>query len=176
MTGQYVYIVAPNKEGPVKFGYSSNPEERLRQLQTGSPERLVLLNVRDFKEERFARFAEERIHHELRQFSTHGGYYEWFNISTIEAEMVLSDFPFYGALSVYEKYERPYEYGISNHISDLIDDEELGGICDDMVALFDETFPSNVKEYENMNPLSDVQDLDDGWNEIFPMEKLAYFE
>ena len=65
-----------------------------------------------------------------------------------------------------------------NHISDLIDDEEFGGICDDMVALFDETFPSNVKEYENMSPLSDVQDLDNdnGWNEIFPMEKLAYFE
>ena len=80
LSGQYVYIVAASKEGPVKFGYSSNPEERLRQLQTGSPERLVLLNVRDFKEERFARFAEERIHHELRQFSTYGGYYEWFNI------------------------------------------------------------------------------------------------
>ena len=79
-------------------------------------------------------------------------------------------------MSFYADYERPYESGISNHISDLIDDEEFGGICDDMVALFDETFPSNIKEYENMNPLSDVQDLDDGWNEIFPMEKLAYFE
>jgi hypothetical protein len=175
MADEFVYIVAADKEGPVKFGYSSNPEERLRGLQTGSPQRLFLLYTRDFREERFARFAEARIHHELRQFSTYGGYYEWFDISVFEASQVLSEFPIYGYLSsIHEDYERPYEFSENNHLAALIDDEENGYICDEIISLFNETFPSNIKKYENMIPTSESDS--DGWDKLFPIEELAYFK
>lgn len=42
MTG-YVYFIKTEKTNQVKIGYSSNPLERLKSLQTGNPEKLILI-------------------------------------------------------------------------------------------------------------------------------------
>jgi hypothetical protein len=38
-----IYAIQAESGGPIKFGTSGNPESRLRELQTGNPERLHLI-------------------------------------------------------------------------------------------------------------------------------------
>lgn len=174
MSGHYLYLVAYEKSGPIKIGYSSHPEERIKQLQTGSPQRLALLGVRDFENERFARFAEEMIHLTLDPWSASGGN-EWFGIGVSTGESILKEFPFYDCLDGFAKFKRPHEYGEANHIADLADDEFYGEICSDLISHYYEVLPS---EYHHLDPLEGIRlDWDTvGWEKVFPYEKLAYFE
>lgn len=60
-----VYFIQSERGGPIKIGRAINPEQRLKQCQTGSPERLVLLAVisggRDLERSLHARFAASRL-------------------------------------------------------------------------------------------------------------------
>lgn len=72
----YIYVIAARLEGPVKIGFSANPERRLRQLQTGHAEALILHHTQAFEPKR-AKLIERIIHKTIKHLRCHG---EWFNI------------------------------------------------------------------------------------------------
>ena len=83
----FLYCIADNN-GSVKFGFSKDPERRVRSLQTGSADELVLLesiavpqdNVREY---------ERLLHQEFAHLRTRG---EWFSISPEDAVSYFSWF------------------------------------------------------------------------------------
>ena len=68
-----LYIIQSDVTGAIKIGVSKNPEQRLRQLQTGSPYKLKLLVVVNGKGN-----LERSLHKSLRAYkqSCKG---EWFD-------------------------------------------------------------------------------------------------
>lgn len=72
----FIYVIASDPAGPCKIGYASKPERRLRQLQTGHPERLELFHTQPFERPR-AKLI-ERILHKTLKFRREQG--EWFAI------------------------------------------------------------------------------------------------
>ena len=161
MYGQYfVYIFAYKEEGPVKIGRTSNLKKRIKAIQTGSPEKLYPVLIRDFKEERIAKFAEKRIHKQLvKKYGVDmSGGSEWFDINTSWAHYELNNFP------CYECDEDEDEKGyVGNYVADLKDDEKFSDICEHMLYLYDE-FSEN-SEYAMTDPES-PECMD--WEEIFP--------
>lgn len=77
----YVYVIAARPEGPVKIGYSADPQRRLAQLQTGQPEKLHLYHAEPFTPQRAPLF-EKIIHKTIRHHRKKG---EWFDISVSTA-------------------------------------------------------------------------------------------
>jgi hypothetical protein len=77
----FIYVIAADTDGPVKIGFSKNPDKRLRQLQTGFPETLVLHHVQPFEPGR-AKLVEKLIHKAVAYKRTKG---EWFAISVEDA-------------------------------------------------------------------------------------------
>ena len=72
--GLHLYIIQSAVTGAFKVGRSSDPDRRLRDLQTGSPHRLKIILV--VKEEGW---RERFIHHRLNRFRSQGpNYGEWF--------------------------------------------------------------------------------------------------
>jgi len=65
----FVYVIGPG-DGPVKVGFSTNPDARLRSLQNGSGAALSVLHVRPG-----TRRDEADLHKRLRPHRVHG---EWF--------------------------------------------------------------------------------------------------
>lgn len=72
----FLYCIA-NCSGSVKFGFSKDPEGRLRSLQTGSEESLVLLETVRVPEGSVREY-ERLLHKEFAHYRTRG---EWFKIS-----------------------------------------------------------------------------------------------
>ena len=69
--GEHLYILQSKGSGAIKVGRSSDPEQRLQQLQTGSSNELrLILFARTFGRH------EKRVHHDLRKFRLKG---EWFS-------------------------------------------------------------------------------------------------
>lgn len=67
----FIYIIGMENSNAVKIGVASNPESRLRQLQSGNPYRLQLIQT--FK----ATEAKERfLHARFREYKLIG---EWFD-------------------------------------------------------------------------------------------------
>ena len=68
----YVYAIKNKDTGNIKLGISKNPEQRLKQLQTGCDGKLELIAYRKadngYKDEL-------QLHHENSQYAIHG---EWF--------------------------------------------------------------------------------------------------
>jgi hypothetical protein len=71
----YIYLIGT--EVKQKIGFSKNIYKRIKQLQTGSPEKLVLHHYIEVPDE-FVKKLEKIIHHELAHKRERG---EWFNIS-----------------------------------------------------------------------------------------------
>lgn len=65
-----IYFIQEGNKGPVKIGYAIDPKARLKQLQTGNSEKLLILKVIPGDEQR-----ESKIHGSLEQFRKRG---EWF--------------------------------------------------------------------------------------------------
>lgn len=65
-----IYFVQPQGGGLIKIGCAKDPEARLRNLQTASPVRLVILATMDGDI-----LDEQRLHRRFRQLRQHG---EWF--------------------------------------------------------------------------------------------------
>lgn len=70
----YIYIIGT--EVKQKIGFSKNIQKRLKQLQTGSPEKLTLHHYIEVPDE-FVKKLEKIIHHELSYKRLHG---EWFSM------------------------------------------------------------------------------------------------
>jgi len=71
----YIYIIE-SKENIVKIGISKDPGRRLKQLQTGSSDKLKLIYKIEVDDKR-AKYLEKKIHH-INNFDRING--EWFNI------------------------------------------------------------------------------------------------
>ena len=71
----YLYIIQSDVSGMIKIGRSKDPAKRLKQLQTGNPNKLRL--IASFKE---LGWREKIIHESLKKWSEEG---EWFNIECV---------------------------------------------------------------------------------------------
>ncbi len=78
---EYLYVIAASKNGPVKLGYSKHPDKRLKQLQTGNPEILILHHCEMVEIDNIRR-AEKELHRILGYCRLKG---EWFNMSVDDA-------------------------------------------------------------------------------------------
>ena len=83
----YLYCIA-NAAGSVKFGFSKDPDRRVRALQTGSADELVLLETVSVPEGRVREF-ERQLHAEFAHCRSRG---EWFNINPEDAVSYLTWF------------------------------------------------------------------------------------
>ena len=70
-----LYIIQSDKSGMIKIGRSRNPAKRLKQLQTGNPNRLKL--IASFKG---MGWREKLLHERLESWSEQG---EWFNYGCV---------------------------------------------------------------------------------------------
>lgn len=71
----YVYLIKSSETGYYKIGYSANPEQRLKQLQTGCPDKLDMIST--FSSPR-ARKLENALHNSFSYARKHN---EWFDLS-----------------------------------------------------------------------------------------------
>jgi hypothetical protein len=77
----HVYIIAADDAGPVKIGFSKNPEKRLKQFQTGHPQPLRLCHSLAFEGKR-AKGIERIIHQTINHLRVQG---EWFGLTVADA-------------------------------------------------------------------------------------------
>lgn len=80
MTG-FVYFIQAEHGGPIKIGYSANPQNRLAALQTSSPWKLRILALTPGN-----RWDEDNLHRRLGAHHLRG---DWF----IDCEAVLAALP-----------------------------------------------------------------------------------
>lgn len=66
----YVYFVQQGESGPIKIGYSINPDRRIPELQTGSAWRLNLIGIHEGSQR-----VESGLHKRFSGYRMHG---EWF--------------------------------------------------------------------------------------------------
>lgn len=84
VTGRfYVYALAASDR--IKIGFSDQPNNRMREIQTGCPYPLLLLCTQEFDTENAARAREKELHNKFEQRRAHG---EWFH-NDIRDELVL---------------------------------------------------------------------------------------
>lgn len=72
----YLYCIS-NSQGQTKFGFSKDPHRRVRALQTGSADDLMLLETVAVPGDRVREY-ERLLHSEFAHLRCRG---EWFNIS-----------------------------------------------------------------------------------------------
>ena len=77
----YVYVIGPKDHGPVKIGYSKNVEKRLKQLQTGHPEPLVIHAKEEFTI-KMGKAVERKFLREMNYKKAEG---EWLDVSPSDA-------------------------------------------------------------------------------------------
>lgn len=71
----YLYIIQSDLTGMIKIGRSINPVKRLKQLQTGNPNKLKL--IASFKNQGW---KEKHLHEKLSRFRLEG---EWFDYNCV---------------------------------------------------------------------------------------------
>jgi len=78
---KYIYVIAPvnTDKPPCKIGISDNPDKRVKQLQTGHPEKL---EVKYLLEVNNAEFYERLLHKDIKHKRKTG---EWFDLTVKEA-------------------------------------------------------------------------------------------
>jgi hypothetical protein len=82
MSNIYIISSAKHNLGPVKIGISDNPENRLKSLQTGFPEKLEIKYLEVLDERKKARKFEGLLHKDISHLRSHG---EWFNLDVAAA-------------------------------------------------------------------------------------------
>ena len=76
---EYVYLIRSGSSTQYKIGHSKNPNKRLKQLQTGHPEKLFLVHTISCTEYP-ARRIENFLHTRLMFHRSRPGS-EWFNLT-----------------------------------------------------------------------------------------------
>ena len=160
----FAYVFAYKEEGPVKIGISSNPKKRMKQIQTGCPEKLYPVVIRNFQEERIAKFAEKHIHTLLKhEGHTAPSGNEWFSISTKHAESIVCEFPYHDEISDEDgNTVEPYSWG--NFIADCQDEDEYYDICQYILSRYDKYYQSGD---EPDDPLG--SENFGCWDDVFPL-------
>jgi predicted GIY-YIG superfamily endonuclease len=77
MTECYVYLIG-TEPGNKKIGIASKPNQRLRQIQTGNPEKLEIFFTHRVSSKELAKSIESAAHRDLAKFRLKG---EWFDVS-----------------------------------------------------------------------------------------------
>jgi len=88
----HIYIIATYTKGPVKIGFSHHPPSRLKEIQTGNPDKLRLCGSLSFKKKIEVELIEKIIHSHLKDNNLYKRG-EWFNISVKTALSILQTFP-----------------------------------------------------------------------------------
>lgn len=83
----FVYVIGHPRLSGVKVGRAYNPEERLRNYQTGCPRREYVLHFAEYFED--CRAAEALIHQRLARHALSG---EWFDLQPDEAQECIEMF------------------------------------------------------------------------------------
>lgn len=78
MTG-FVYAIGDGR-GHVKIGWSADPKDRLRQMQTGSPDQMTLLGTVEWPQ-----WRELETHRKLSNWRIRG---EWFRLEGAVADFI----------------------------------------------------------------------------------------
>ena len=82
-----VYFIE-NAAGHVKIGRSTDPDRRLKSLQTGNSDPLTLVHVGWFHSEEEARHCEEELHYRLDAWRVRG---EWFQSDGLDYARLLNE-------------------------------------------------------------------------------------
>lgn len=77
-----VYFIQGVNGGPIKIGHTDNIEKRIKQMQTGNPNQLILLHIT-----RGGKNLEDQIHEEFKEDHYRG---EWFKPSKRILEFIES--------------------------------------------------------------------------------------
>lgn len=75
----YVYIMQANRY--VKIGVSRNPDVRRKTMQTGNPNKIMVIALFPFGSSREAYEEEKRLHEYLANFNVYG---EWFSAKCLK--------------------------------------------------------------------------------------------
>ena len=90
----HIYLISNSKsdKGPVKIGYSHHPPSRLKEIQTGNPEKLAIWGSISVKDRLVAKAIEKVIHSHLKANNVQAQG-EWFNINVKCGLEILELFP-----------------------------------------------------------------------------------
>jgi len=80
MNSSYIYVIG-DTTSPYKIGFTKDPDNRLRTLQTGNPKKLQI-HYKEMIGENEVKYIEKQIHKELKRKQVSG---EWFNVSLDDA-------------------------------------------------------------------------------------------
>lgn len=73
-----IYLIKSLNEGVYKIGVSKNPSKRLKEVQTGNPSPVEIVQLYETNN---AYKIEKALHNRYSHFNTHG---EWFELSIKE--------------------------------------------------------------------------------------------
>ena len=145
----YVYVIAALKRGPVKIGFSNNPYVRLKELQTGNPQKLFILGTLGFKDKYPAELVEKLLHQHLTNNNVRAEG-EWFYINIKTALLMLEAFPL-----CKKDLFKPIEIKKDNFINklNLIDNASINELlsedeCEMLYEIFERGDP-NVSEFQS---------------------------
>ena len=90
----HLYLISDSKsdKGPVKIGYSHRPPSRLKEIQTGNPNKLAIWGSISVKDKLVAKAIEKIIHSHLKTNDLHA-HGEWFNINVKCGLEIMELFP-----------------------------------------------------------------------------------
>lgn len=90
MTKHIVYfIIEEPYAGYVKIGRTKNPQQRLTNLQTGNPRKLLIFREIPCNNLAAAQVIENELHAQYKKFRAHR---EWFKLSKTEISKIHSEF------------------------------------------------------------------------------------
>lgn len=76
----HIYFIRAGESGPIKIGFSTNPEQRLRTLQTAHTDKLTMLHCQIG-----TKADEARLHRKFRNIHVKG---EWFAPEDVLLEFI----------------------------------------------------------------------------------------
>lgn len=79
----FLYFICDENARYLKIGISNNPQERLKNFQTGNPLKLILLLIFYATQEN-----EKRIHNILKEYCLIG---EWYPLTNTKVQGILKD-------------------------------------------------------------------------------------
>jgi len=82
---KYTYLIKDNENGLYKIGVAKNPQKRLKELQTGNPFELFIV---DTYLTEYSNKIEKTLHRKYSYLKKEG---EWFNLSIQEEVSFIDD-------------------------------------------------------------------------------------
>ncbi len=124
----HLYVISDTKStnGPVKIGYSNHPPSRLREIQTGNPNKLTIWGSISVKQKIVVELIEKIIHSHLKDNNLHAQG-EWFNLNVKDALSILETFPLSRedlTKGVGDKFENTLDLTLYAWNKKIIDEDE----------------------------------------------------